>query len=154
MKLTQIDRAIETCKEHLAQTNTQGTEVETFLAQHLVVMICGAFEEEIEKIVVQRLGASNDPEIEAFARSALDAVFRSTGIKEISGLLNRFNPEVKKRFQDRVCGTRAETFFSNIVTHRHQTVHSGGSTLTLRELADFYDEGHTVLDAISVALRP
>jgi hypothetical protein len=154
MKLAQIDRAIEACTEHLAQTNSQGTEVEAFLAQYLAVMICGAFEEEIERIVVERLAASNDPEIEAFARSALDAVFRSTGIREISGLLNRFNPEVKKRFQDRICGTRAETFFTNIVTHRHQTVHSGGTNVTVRELADFYDEGHTVLDAISGAWQP
>lgn len=154
MRLAQIDRAIEVCRDHLDRTNSRGTEIEAFLAQYLSVLICAEFEEEIERIVVRRLSSPNDPYIESFAKSALDAVFRSMGVREISGLLNRFSPDVKKRFQDRICGTRAETYFTNIVTRRHLTVHSAGANVTLRELEEFYDEGHTILDAIHDAWMP
>jgi hypothetical protein len=148
MKISRIDRAIELCREHLDRTNSRGTEIEVYLTQYLLVLIYAAFEEEIERIVVERLCASSDPHIEAFAKSALDAVFRSMGISEIAGLLGRFSPEYKGRFQERISGTRAGTFFMNIVTGRHQTSHSAGAAVTFREVEAFYEEGHTVLDAV------
>jgi len=148
MKLALIDRAIEACEEHLKSTNSRGTEIEAFLTRYLLVLICAAFEEEIEAIVIRRLSTSKDPHVEAFAKSALDAVFRSLKIKEIAGLLNRFGPEYKERFQGRLNGTKAETFFSNIVAGRHDTAHSLGANVTLRELIEFYEEGHIVLDVV------
>jgi hypothetical protein len=148
MKLASIDRAIELCEEHLDRTHTRGTEIEAFLTRHLLIFICATFEEEIESIVLRRLGGSNDQHIESFAKSALDAVFRSMKTSEIAGLLNRFSPNYKERFQTRVNGTRAETYFNNIVLGRHSTAHSLGANVTLRELAGFYEEGHTILDAI------
>jgi RiboL-PSP-HEPN len=148
MKLPSIDRAIELCEEHLDRTSSRGTEIEAFLTRYLLVLMCARFEEEIENIVLRRLAASSDKHIESFAKSALDAVFRSTKTSEIGGLLNRFSPEYKEQFKTRVTGTRAETYFNNIVLGRHSTAHSLGANVTLRELVEFYEEGHTVLDAI------
>jgi RiboL-PSP-HEPN len=148
MKLAQIDRAIDLCEEHVDRTDSRGTEIEAFLTQYLLVLICAAFEEEIERIVIRRLSTSSDPHIESFAKSALDAVFRSTKTGEIAGLLNRFGSDYKEKFTGRISGTRAETYFNNIVIGRHAIAHSMGSTVTLRELIEFYKEGHTVLDAI------
>lgn len=148
MKLAQVDRAIETCEEHLQRTNSRGTEIEAFLTRYLLILICASFEEEIEAIVIRRLSTSKDPHVEAFAKSALDAVFRSLKTSEIAGLLNRFSPGYKEKFHDRLRGTKAETFFNNIVAGRHYTAHSLGANVTLRELVEFYEEGHTVLDAV------
>src|SRR5260370_33763156 len=118
MKLALVDRAIETCEEHLERTNSQGTKIEAFLTRYLLILICASFEEEIETIVIRRLSTSKDLHVEAFAKSALDAVFRSLKISEIAGLLNRFSPEFKEKFHDRLKGTKAETFFNNIVAGR------------------------------------
>jgi len=153
MKLPSIDRAIEICQEHLDRTNSRGTEIEAFLTRYLLVFMCAAFEEEIEGIVLRRLAASNDRHIESFAKSALDAVFRSMKTTEIGGLLNRFSPGYKEEFKMRVNGTRAETYFNNIVLGRHSTAHSLGANVTIRELVEFYEEGHTVLDAIQEICR-
>ncbi len=148
MKLALVDRAIETCEEHLERTNSWGTEIEAFLTRYLLVLICASFEEEIESIVIRKLSASKDAHIESFAKSALNAVFRSLKTSEIAGLLHRFSPEYKERFHDRLKGTKAETFFNNIVASRHYTAHSLGANVTLRELIEFYEEGHAVLDAV------
>jgi len=153
MRLAPIDRAITICEEHLERTQSRGTEIEAFLTRYLLVLMCATFEEEIEAMVLRRLGGSNDQRIESFAKSALDALFRSTKTGEIAGLLQRFSPEYKERFQARVNGTRAETYFNNIVLGRHSTAHSLGANVTLRELVDFYEEGHTVLDAIQEILQ-
>ena len=148
MKLAQVDRAIEICEEHLDATGSRGTEVEAFLTRYLLILICASFEEEIERIVIKRLSESKDPHIESFAKSALNAVFRSLKTSEIAGLLNRFSPDYKEEFHGRVAGTRAETFFNNIVLGRHFTAHSLGSNVTLGELVSFYEEGHTILDVV------
>jgi hypothetical protein len=148
MKLTLVDRAIETCEDHLDRTNSRGTEIEAFLTRYLLILICAAFEEEIEAIVIRRLSMSKDPYVEAFAKSALNAVFRSLKTGEIAGLLHRFSPEHKEKFRDRLKETKAETFFNNIVAARHFTAHNLGANVTLRELVEFYEEGHTVLDAV------
>lgn len=153
MRLASIDHAIKTCEEHLDRTNARGTEIEAYLTRYLLTFICATFEEEIEKIVLQRIAGSSDPYIEAFAKSALDAVFRSIKTGEIAGLLNRFSPKHKEKFQTAVNGTRAETYFNNIVLGRHSTAHSLGANVTLRELVEFYEEGHTILDAIQEACR-
>lgn len=148
MRLASIDRAIEICQEHLDRTNSRGTEVEAFLTRYLLVLMCAEFEEEIEGIVLRRLAGASDKHIASFAKSVLDVVFRSMKTSEIAGLLNRFSPEHKAQFQTLVNGTRAETYFNNIVLGRHSTAHSLGSNVTMRELVEFYDEGHRVLDAI------
>jgi hypothetical protein len=148
MRLAPIDRAIEICEEHLDRTKSRGTEIEAFLTRYLLVLMCATFEEEIEGMVVRRLAGSNDPRVESFAKSALNVLFRSVTTGEIAGLLKRFSPEYKEQFQARVNGTRAETYFNNIVLGRHSTAHSLGANVTLRELVSFYEEGHTVLDAI------
>ena len=149
MKLTQIDSAIEICQEHLDRTASRGTEVEAFLTRHLLVFVCAVFEEQIEAIVIQRLARSPDPHVESFAKSALDAVFRSTKTSEIAGLLNRFGADYKEQFQSRVRDTRAEVYFNNIVTGRHAIVHGTGSNVTFGELVEFYGEAHTILDAVN-----
>ncbi len=148
VKLPEIDREIELCNEHVDSTNSRGTEIEAFLSRYLQVRMCAAFEEKIEEIVIRRLSAGGDSYVQAFAKSALDAVFRSVKVAEIAGLMNRFGPDYKDKFKSRVSGTRAETFFNNIVLGRHAAAHSRGTNVTLRELVEFYEEGHTVLDAV------
>jgi hypothetical protein len=83
----------------------------------------------------------------------LGAVFRSLKTSEIAGLLKRFSPEFKERFNDKVNGTKAETFFNNIVADRHYTAHSLGANVTFRELVSFYEEGHTVIDVVQEICR-
>ena len=86
--------------------------------------------------------------------SAAAQVFRSVKTSEIAGLLGRFGPDYKQRFQDEMKNNeRAETFYNNIVMNRHGTAHTAGANLTFSELVSFYSEGHVVLDAVKTALE-
>ncbi len=152
MKLLIVDKAIETCEDHLSKSNARGTEIEAYLTGYLLIFICAKYEEIIEKMIVKRASKANDPHIEAFVSSAVDNVFRSLKTSEIAGLLKRFGPDYKDKFQEKVNGTVAETFFNNIVINRHDTAHNLGSNITLNELIKFYNESHSVLDAIAEVL--
>jgi hypothetical protein len=152
MKLPRIDDAIERCRDHLDESHSRSTQIESFLVQHLLVLICASFEIEIERLVDDRVAKSADPEVRDFARSFVDQLFRNPQIGEIKGLLGRFGDGPKEDFKNRIHGTRAETFFSSIVNNRHQVAHSVGPNLTLAELESAYEEAHSVLDAVHAAL--
>lgn len=148
MKLPRIDEAIDVCQEHLDKTSSFGTEIESFITRYLLILICAAFEEEIEKIIINRANKATDPDLSSFVKSCLKQVFRSIKTSEIAGLLNRFGSSYKELFQQKINNSKAEAYFNNIVVNRHNTAHESGSSLTFKELVEFYQEGHTVLDAI------
>lgn len=149
MKLARIDQAIEKCQQVLSQTGVAGIEVESFLTNYLLILVYATFEEEIKEIVVKRAAKICDPPIESFINSAFKVVFRSMLTSELAKLLACFGPKYSARFKSRVTGTRAETFFNNIVTDRHQVAHEGSSNITFRDLVEFYENSHRILDELS-----
>ena len=152
MKLAQVDEAIEACKNHLIKSNAMGTEIEAYLTRYLLILICAAYEEEIEKLFVQRASHTKDPHIVAFVSSTVRTRFRNPMTSKIAEMLGLFSSDYKEKFSNKVSGTRAETFFNNIAINRHSTAHSFGSNMTFSELVSTYNEAHTVLDAISEVL--
>jgi hypothetical protein len=150
MKLTHVDEVIAACNNHLDTTKARGTQIESYLTRYLLVTTCAAFEEEVKRIVLKRAARTGDRYLLAFVESCIGAVFRSPKTSDISGLLNRLGEDFKKDFQEKLKGnSRAETYFNNIVINRHGTAHRTiGSSLTLKELIGFYEEGHTVLDCL------
>lgn len=153
MKIDRIDEAIETCHEHLQKSGAAGTEIEAYLTRYLLILMHAAFEEHLKQVLVARCARTQDSHLEAFARSCTDTLMRSIKTSELAGLLGRFGDDYKQRFKNKVTNTKAETFFNNIVTNRHLTAHQGGANVTFKELVDFYEEGHTVLDALAEAVR-
>jgi hypothetical protein len=149
MQLARIDQAIEKCQELLTETKAAGTEVEAFLTNYLLVLMYATFEQEVRKIIVSRASMANDPPLESYVNSSLKFVFKSMLTSELSELLACFGANYRREFKSKVNFTRAETFFNNIVTDRHKVAHEGYSNVTFTELLSFYQEGHTVLDALS-----
>jgi hypothetical protein len=152
MRLARIDQAIEKCQQLLTQTGATGTEVEAFLTDYLLILTYASFEEEIKKIIARRAAKVNDPPLESFINSTLKVIFRSMLTSELAKLLACFGSDYRARFKIKVDGTKAETFFNNIITNRHSVAHEGYSNVTFRELVEFYEEGHLVLDALSEAI--
>jgi hypothetical protein len=154
MRISIIDETLDSCEKHIADTGASGTEIEALLTRAVLVLTCSTFEERIEQMIACRADRLNDPAMGAFFRSCVSAVFRSTKCSEIAGLMNRFGPGFKQCFLDRTIGNeRAVTFYDNIVINRHGAVHTRNLNVTLRELRQFYEEGHTVLDFLAAAIN-
>jgi hypothetical protein len=154
MKLPQVDATIAICEKHLAATNCKGSQIDLFLASYLAVYIHSAFEQEIERMIEARANHVGDPVLRQFMVSCTDAVFRSTKISEIAGLLNRFGDEYKALFHSEMTKEgRASSSWDSIVSHRHGIAHDSGTQIFVHEIVAYYDYGHLVLDAFSVALN-
>lgn len=152
MKLAKVESAIKLCKEHLANTGSKGTEIESILTKYLLVYICGAYETEIKKMVVQRAGKTGDKELESFVRNTIKT-FRSLRMKDIrESLLGRFSDVCKATFDGKILGTEAETRFTNIILNRHSIAHGREIHMTFDELVDSYYKAEVVLTAIKDCL--
>jgi len=154
MKILKIDETLDSCEQHIASTNASGTEIEALLTRAVLVLTCSVFEEKIEQMIGRRADSLNDPAMCAFFKSCVSAVFRSTLSSELAGLMNRFGPDFKQRFLGRTQGhERAVTFYNNIVVNRHGAAHTESINVTLRELRQFYEEGHIVLDFLEETIN-
>jgi hypothetical protein len=152
MKILKIDETLDSCEQHLRGANASGTEIEALLTR--AVLTCSAFEEQIEQMIAKRAKSLNDMAMSAFFQSCISAVFRSTLSSELAGLMNRFGSDFKQRFLARTQGNeRAVTFYNNIVTNRHGVAHTQNINVTLRELREFYEEGHIVLDFLEETIN-
>ncbi len=153
MRIARIEQTLETCEKHLYASSAHGTEIESLLTQALLVLMCAEFEQTIEAHLQEKSSSVTDASIKEFLRSCVGAVFRSVKSSEIAGLLNRFGPLYKEAFKHKIDeNSRAATFYNNIVTNRHGVAHAEGSNATFREVKQFYEEGHVVLDFFREAL--
>lgn len=114
MRLPRIDQAIQECEEHLTRTNALGTVIEAHLTRAMLVLACAVFEETVETLIQERASTLPEPCMQAFFRSCVGAVFRSTRSTELAGLLSRFGSEFKESFNRRLQGhEKAVTFYNN-----------------------------------------
>lgn len=155
MRIARIEQTLERCEEHLSTTAAYGTEIESLLTHSLLVLMCAEFEQKIESLVKEKCTSVTDTSIKEFVGSCLDVVFRSVKSTEIAGLLNRFGTTYKAAFNLKTEeNPRAVTFYNNIVINRHVVAHSAGSNATFRDVKQFYEEGHVVLDFVREVLLP
>lgn len=153
MKLKLVDETIAVVESHLVATNCRGSQIDLYLASYLAVHIHSAFEQEIERMVEDRANQVGDPVLRNFMMSCVDAVFRSTKISEMAGLLNRFGEQYKAQFQGEMKNQqRASTSWDSIVAHRHGTAHESGGKVFVHEIVAYYNHGHLVLDAFKTSL--
>ena len=153
MHIERIDQALEICEAHLSDTKAFGTEIESLLTQSLLIIMCAEFERKIEELIREKYSSIADESIVEFMKSCIGAVFRSIKISEISGLLKRFGSLYQDRFKQKTEGNSIPvTFYSNIIANRNQVAHAGGSNATFKDVKEFYEKGHIVLDFFSEAL--
>src|SRR5688572_30203342 len=120
MKLHVVDAAIDLCLDHLNQTGKEGSKIDLMLANYLAVLIHSEFEREIERMIEERASKVSDPVLRDLIISCVGAVFRSTKISEIAGLLNRFGVQFKNYFHaELIKFPRASPSWDSIVSHRH-----------------------------------
>ena len=150
-RLPRTQLAIQNCRDHIIATNSEGSVIESFLTQHILVVMCAEVEQEIISILERRVSHPSDSELKNFAVAAGKKVLRSIGKKELSGFLNNFGSAAKEHFQNSVSDEKA-TLYGNVVSNRHKVAHSSGGNITFRELERGIDAALEVLAAVDTAI--
>lgn len=146
--------AIDECEEHLQSSNAWNTQVESYLTQYILVILCADVQQSINSLIEERIAvsASADEGLRNFAVSTGRKCLRSVGKKEVSGFLGLFGNSVKEDFNSLV-DDRVVTLYNNAVSNRHDVAHNTGSTITFRELGDIFEAAVKFLSAVSESLK-
>ena len=143
---SKTDHIISTCREHLEQTGSDGTEIEYYLTGFLLIGICSEFEKEIRRAMMKRICSCNDPHIINYIDKKFQP-FRHLRLDDIRGeILAKFDDNLKTKFNQKIEGKPAINY-DNIVTNRHNSAHGESINLTFNDLVDAYDEARKVIAA-------
>jgi hypothetical protein len=134
-ELLRTKLALDNCRSHLIEANGEGTEIEAYLAQHILVIMCAEIQQELYAALELRLNQSTDGNITNFALAAGKRILRSIGKGEVVGFVNNFGSAAKNYMNDHL-SEREVTLYNNAVANRHDVAHSSGSNITFRELDD------------------
>lgn len=153
MRIRRIDDAINRCVRHLSTAQAIDKEVESLLAQSLLILICAEFERKFRELIRERCSSISDGSIGRYIDSHIARAPRGLKLSDVSGTLAQFGSTHKEEF-DRQRGEnrQAEDMYSSIVSNRHRVAHGDGSNATLEEVKQYYERGHEVLDYFKDAL--
>jgi hypothetical protein len=147
MEFPESELTLKACRAHLEKTNTFNTEIESFLVQHLLIVICREYQTNIEVIFEKRARQTEDVEITNFVRSATNQLLRSIKISELKGFIGKFNDQHKERFGKFVeSNGEAKAAYDNIVVNRHAVAHDGRVQLTFTELESSFKKSRGILE--------
>lgn len=152
MFLQRTDLAIQDCEQHLIETRAFGSPVESYLTQHILVILCAEMQQEIYKLVKQRCSTNSDQYLMKFIESTQEKVLRSVQKAEIAGFLGYFGLGVKDQFNKSISESEV-SIYNNAVLSRHDVAHRMGSTTTFEELKSATEIAKRILSRIDQILN-
>lgn len=148
-----VDAALSVCGAHLDATGARGTEIEAILVGYLLTVIHAEFEQHVVQTVVARCRTSHDVRRSSFTEYAARRLVKKFAISDLTGTLNSFDRECKRRFSKEVMDTPHHVAYDNIEANRQLLAHSSGINMTFDELVRHYETSLPVLAAFSRALN-
>lgn len=145
--------AFDNCKGHLDTSNAWGSEIESYLTQHVLVIMCADVQQEIYGVVEQRAGMADDADLMNYAVATCKRVLRSIGKSEIAGFIGHFSADAKKYLNDNINDAEV-TIYSNAVSGRHNIAHGTGANITFRELEDAISVARKLIAIVLQAISP
>ena len=151
MRIRRIDEALERCGEHLSEIEIIDKEVESLLAQSMLILICAEFERKLRELILERCSSVSDVAIREYIGNCTRV--RSLKASDVSGLLAQFGEICKSEFR-RLLEENGEaaTLYESIRNNRNRVAHGEGSNATFRDVKQYYEGGHLVLDYFREAL--
>ena len=144
--LTRTQVAFDECKNHLHNSNAAGSPVESYLTEHILILLCADMQQALYEIADQRAQRSSDPALRRFVSAAGDRVLRGAGKSEIANFLGMFGPEHKRKFNDSL-DDRTVTIYGNAVSQRNQVAHQRGGTIAFMERPDVISAADRILES-------
>lgn len=151
-RLLRTNAAIEDCERHLEDSAATGTEIESYLTQHILVLLCADMQQEIYQIAEERSRTANDVDLVSYVSLSCRRILRSVRKDEIATFVGMFGVEAKARLNELVEDSEV-ALYNNAVSNRHDIAHRSGAQITFRELKATAIVAEKLLDAVEKSIR-
>lgn len=150
--LLRTKSAVDDCEKHLTSSAAFGTEIESYLTQYLLVVLCADIQQEIYKISEARASVVKDDAISAYVAATARKVLRSVGKSDIAKFVEMFGPDHKSKLNNFINDADV-TIFNNAVSNRHDVAHKQGIQITFRELKSAILVSQKILKGVERSLE-
>lgn len=156
MVLIMLDRtklALKECQKHLIDTEASGTAIESYLTQHLLVLLSADMQQAIYGCLNRKAKQTSDQSIQQYISSTRKNIVREVTKSGIAGFVKRFGIDAKQKFDDCLKDKEQEvTRYGNAMENRDSVVHKQGVQVTFREIEQAVEAADIILSAITCAL--
>ena len=143
---------IEDCESHLESTKSGGSEIENYLTQHIVIILCAEMQQEVYRILDERAGLSKDEGLCRFSAAAGQRILRSVRKDDLANFVEFFGKAAKDQFNSAV-DDRDVTIYNNAVNIRHDIAHKSGGTVSFKDVKDAVVVAGNILEALKTAIH-
>ncbi len=145
------ETAIEECEQHLKDSASLGSPIESYLTQHILVILCAEMQQAICQSIDTRATASGNASLTAFVGECARRVIRSLLKSELAGVVGMFGSSNKENFNNSL--TDSEVYiYNNAVKERHTVAHVRSMNVTFAELRSALRAARKVLTAFQTAI--
>ncbi len=149
--LLRTQLVFDNCQEHLERCNAWGTEIESYLTQHVLVIMCADVQQELYRTLEERAEHTGDAALKNYAIATCKRVLRSIGKSEVAGFVGYFGSDAKEYLNENI-NDEEITLYNNAVSGRHAIAHQGGSNITFRELRSVMEAARNFIKIVSLSI--
>ena len=150
-RLVQTNDVYLECQNHLSTEVPGGSPIESYLTEHILVVLCAEMQQVARQIADQRAQRSTDPAIHTFVTAAGERILRSVRKDELSAFVGLFGSTYKDDFNARL-DEREVSVYNNAVRQRHAVAHRGGGSVSFSDLREAIDAANNILNSMENAL--
>jgi len=164
--LTKIKIAIEDCQTHLNDKNANGTVIESYLTQHLLILLSADMQQAIYDCLDEKAKQATNQTIQParerlrsrcfsfkYLSSTRKNIVREVKYGGIAGFVTRFGPDARQKFDDCLKDKAREiTRYANAIKNRDLVAHTHGAQVTFTDIQKAVDAAELILSAVKSAL--
>lgn len=154
MFLQRTQQAIAESEDHIAKTGVAGTAIESFLTQHILILLSSEMQEEIYSVLEEKSRQLNQQDLREFVANAGKACVRGVKKEAIAGFLGHFGGSYKQDFNSALSSKEKEvTVYGNAITNRDSVAHRGGAQVTFNEIKSAVESAKLILSSVRTVLQ-
>lgn len=149
--LLRTHAAAQDCEAHLNSTGAAGTEIESYLTQYLVIILCADIQQEIYRLSEMRTASANDGALSSYAAASSRKILRSIGKKEIAKFIEMYGVDCRDKLNSQISDAEL-TIYNNAVSDRHEVAHNRGALISFNEFKSAMGVAEKILSAAAYSL--
>jgi hypothetical protein len=149
--LIRTSALVEDCKNHLVESDASGTEIESYLTQFILIVLCADIQQTLYSIVETHATKSNDKKFANFANASKERLLRSVGKGDVAKFAGLFGAATESIFNENL-DEKEISAYGAAVNNRHDVAHKSGVNVTFKEVTNALKIAIKMLEAFDKAL--
>jgi len=151
--LLRTKNALKDCQEHLDATAASGTVIESYLTQHILVLLSADMQQAIYGLLDKKAEQVKQESMQLFISTAGKNLVRGVKKNAIAGFVNHFGKDAKEKFDIYLKDKEQEiTRYGNAIGNRDSVAHKQGAQVTFSEIRKAVTAAELILSAVEIAL--